>query len=44
MNNAFAKLDYQKLSSAAIIMCIGMIVIVGILFLAENKLGRDVEE
>jgi multiple sugar transport system permease protein len=44
MNNAFAKLDYQKLSSAAIIMCVGMIIIVGILFLAENKLGRDVEE
>jgi len=44
MNNAFAKLEYQKLSSAAIIMCLGMIVIVGILFIAENKLGRDVEE
>jgi len=44
MNNAFAKLEYQKLSSAAIIMCIGMIVIVGVLFIAENRLGRDVEE
>ena len=44
MNNAFKTLDYQKLSSAAIIMCIGMIIIVGVLFVAENKLGRDVEE
>lgn len=44
MNNAFAKLEYQKLSSAAILMCIGMIVIVGVLFLAEHKLGKDVEE
>jgi len=44
MNNAFAKLEYQKLSSAAIIMCIGMIAIVGVLFIAENRLGRDVEE
>ena len=44
MNNAFTKLEYQKLSSAAIIMCIGMIIIVGVLFIAENRLGRDVEE
>jgi len=44
MNNAFKTLDYQKLSSAAIIMCIGMIIIVGVLFIAENRLGRDVEE
>jgi len=44
MNNAFAKLEYQKLSSAAIIMCLGMIAIVGVLFIAENRLGRDVEE
>lgn len=44
MNNAFRDLDYQKLSAAAIIMCIAMILIVGVLFLAENKLGRDVEE
>jgi ABC-type sugar transport system permease subunit len=44
MNNAFRDLDYQKLSSAAIIMCLVMIGIVGILFFTENRLGRDVEE
>jgi len=44
MNNAFKNLDYQKLAAGAIIMSIVMIVIVGVLFLAENKLGSDVEE
>ncbi len=43
MNNTFRKLDYQKLSSAAIIMSIVMIVIIGALFLAENHYGKDVE-
>lgn len=44
MNNAFKSLDYQRLTSAAVIMCLGMILIVGVLFLAESRLGRDVEE
>lgn len=44
MNNAFRDLDYQKLSSAAIIMCVAMIIIVGTLFLAESRIGKDVEE
>ena len=44
MNNAFKNLDYQKLSAGAVVMSIVMIVIVGVLFLAENKLGSDVEE
>lgn len=43
MNNTFAKLDYQKLSAAAIMMAGVMVVIIGILFLAENYFGRDVE-
>lgn len=43
MNNAFASLDYQRLSAAAIIMSLGMIVIIGILFLVENHYGKDVE-
>lgn len=43
MNNTFQSLDYQKLSSAAIIMSIIMIVIIGALFIAENKFGEDVE-
>lgn len=44
MNNAFKNLDYQRLATGAVIMSIVMTVIVGVLFLAENKLGRDVEE
>lgn len=44
MNNMFASLDYQKLSAAAIIMSIAMIVIIGGLFTIENHFGKDVEE
>ncbi len=43
MNNTFRSLDYQKLSAAAIIMCVVMIIIIGILFIFEDKVGRDVE-
>ena len=43
MNNMFKKLDYQKLSSAAIIMSLFMIVLIGILFTIENHFGKDVE-
>lgn len=43
MNNTFRNLDYQKLSSAAIIMCLVMIVIIGFLFIMENKLSEDLE-
>ncbi len=43
MNNTFANLDYQKLSAAAIMMSIVMVIIIGILFLAENHFGKDVE-
>jgi len=44
MNNTFISLDYQKLSTAAIIMSFVMIIIIGILFLVENHFGKDVEE
>ena len=44
MNNMFKSLDYQKLSSAAILMGIVMIIIIGILFLIDRKLGKDIEE
>lgn len=44
MNNQFKKLDYSKLSAGAIIMCVVMIVIVGVLFFAESKFDADVEE
>ncbi len=43
MNNTFKSLDYQKLSAAAIIMCAVMIVIIGLLFIVENKMDKDVE-
>lgn len=43
MNNKFRSLDYQTLSAAAILMSLVMIVIIGILFLAENRFGKDVE-
>jgi len=43
MNNMFASLDYQKLSAAAILMSLVMIVIIGVLFIVENHFGKDVE-
>jgi multiple sugar transport system permease protein len=43
MNNMFGRLDYQKLSAAAIIMSLVMVVIIGIMFLTENYFGRDIE-
>lgn len=43
MNNKFKSLDYQTLSAAAILMSLVMIVIIGILFLVENRFGKDVE-
>jgi multiple sugar transport system permease protein len=43
MNNTFKSLDYQKLSAAAIIMGIVMCVVIGCLFFAEDRYGKDVE-
>lgn len=43
MNNAFEKLDYQRLSAAAILMSIVMVMLVGLLFLIDEKFGQDVE-
>lgn len=43
MNNKFRSLDYQTLSAAAILMSLVMIVIIGILFIAESRFGKDVE-
>ena len=43
MNNMFKRLDYQMLSAAAILMAIVMVVIIGLLFIAENRFGTDVE-
>lgn len=43
MNNTFRSLDYQRLSSAAIIMAIVMVIIIGLLFIIESRFGKDVE-
>lgn len=43
MNNKFKSLDYQTLSAAAILMALVMVVIIGILFVAEDRFGKDVE-
>ncbi len=44
MNNTFKSLDYQKLSSAAVLLALVMVIIIGILYLIERKYGEDVEE
>jgi len=44
MNNIFRSLDYQRLASAAVVMTLVMVLIIAILFIAENRFGRDVEE
>ena len=44
MNNKFTHLDYSQLSTGAIIMSVVMIIIVGILFIAESKLDSGTEE
>lgn len=43
MNNTFASLDYQKLSAAAVILAIAMVIIIALLFIVEDRFGRDVE-
>ena len=43
MNNTFRSLDYQKLSAAAVVMAIAMVVIIALLFIAEDWFGKDVE-
>ena len=43
MNNTFNSLDYQKLSAAAVVMAIFMVVLIALLFKAEDWFGKDVE-
>ncbi len=43
MNNTFRSLDYQKLSAAAVIMAVVMVVLIALLFKAEDWFGKDVE-
>lgn len=44
MNNMFESLDYQRLSAAAILMAAVMIVLVALLFIVENYVGKDLED
>ena len=43
MNNMFEQLNYQRLSAAAVLMALAMIVLIAILFAVENWFGKDVE-
>lgn len=43
MNNVFNYMDYTRLSAAAVIMAIVMVVIIALLFVIENWFGKDVE-
>jgi len=43
MNNTFRSLDYQKLSAAAVVMALVMVVLIALLFVAEDWFGKDVE-
>lgn len=43
MNNTFHSLDYQKLSAAAVVMALVMVVIIAVLFAVEDWFGKDVE-
>ena len=39
----FSSMDYQKLSAAAVLMALAMVVLIAILFAVEDWFGRDVE-
>ena len=43
MNNTFKSLDYQKLSAAAVVMALVMVVLIALLFRAEDWFGKDVD-
>ena len=43
MNNTFKSLDYQKLSSAAVVMAIVLVVIIWLLFKLDDWFGKDIE-
>ncbi len=43
MNNTFLRLNYQKLSAAAVLLALVMIVLIALLFKVEDIFGKDVE-
>lgn len=44
MNNTFNSFNYQKLSSAAVLLALIMIAIIGVLLFVDNRAGRDIED
>lgn len=44
INNTFKSLDYQKLSAAALVMCAGMVAVIGLLCFIDAKFGGDADE
>ncbi len=43
MNNMFSNGDYQRLSAAAVLLALAMIVLIAVLFAVEDRFGKDVE-
>ena len=43
MNNMFRTLDHQRLSAAALLMAAVVVVILAVLFVLEDRFGKDVE-
>lgn len=43
MNNTFTNVNYQKLSAAAVLFALVMIVIIAVLLISEHFFGKDVE-
>lgn len=43
MNNTFSRLDYQKMSAAAVLLALAMVAIIALLFKVEDLFGKDVE-
>ena len=43
MNNTFANFDYQKMSTAAVLMALVLVVLIALLFKIEDVFGKDVE-
>ena len=41
MNNTFRSMDYQKLSTAAILLALAMSIVIAVLFVVERRLGKD---
>ena len=44
MNNTFSNFEYPKLSTAAIVLCLIMIIIIALLLWVDNRAGRGIEE